>query len=81
MSRRSRRTSLKEEARVGGSRAWLPEEEEEEEGDETRFKYGSGASGLFTERVQLSTTDIFCPKMENIVLLSTVFRVYEKSMR
>ena len=41
MSRRSRRTSLKEEARVGGSRAWLPEEEEEEEeeGDETRFKY------------------------------------------
>ena len=46
MSRRSRRTSLKEEARVGGSRAWLPEEEEEEEeeGDETRFKYGSNTA-------------------------------------
>ena len=29
--------------------------------------------------VQLSTTDIFCQKMENTVILSTVFRVYPKS--
>ena len=34
----------------------------------------------FSDRgVQLSTTDIFCRKMENTLLLSTVFRVYPKS--
>jgi hypothetical protein len=46
-------------------------------------KKHSGASArriFLTEGVQLSTTDFFDRKMENTVLLSTVFRVYPKSM-
>ena len=47
-----------------------------------RARGGSTAAArraFFPEIVQLSTTDIFCRKMENTVLLSTVFRVYPKS--
>ena len=40
----------------------------------------STAARPFSDRgVQLSPTDIFCRKMENTLLLSTVFRVYPKS--